>query len=175
MSPTRKMTSTSLQRIRTSYLSIRKREDTCLQVDLESSIARLIRWSNDLASQRSKQEQGCRRRQSLHQIVMQLDSYDKTIRRTSSMYKNAALHQQALKHLRQHRNRSVHAGTQGGDFEVQVYQLKEYVAHLLRFHISNRFKFSSLSEGCGFMDISRDKSTLHKQIALLNDGLKFLG
>jgi hypothetical protein len=103
------------------------------------------------------------------------DSYDKTIRRAVFPYADREYHRQVLEHLRQYRNRSVHLGSGENDIDVHVYQLKSYVEQLLRFHISNHFKFESMEDAAKLMDLQPDKETLKKQIELFRVGIKFMG
>lgn len=102
-------------------------------------------------------------------------SYDKTINRTIFFYKDRQYNKQVLEHLRQYRNRSVHSGADMDDIDIQVYQLKSYVETLLRFHICNNFRFSSLSEAAKFSDLQPDIYELKKKISLFQSGVKFLG
>ena len=103
------------------------------------------------------------------------DGYDKTIRRTVFQYNDREYHGEALEHLRQYRNRTVHAGSGDDEIETHLYQLKRYVEVLLKFHITNRFDFGSLSEAARLMDLSPDKDALKSQISLFKAGIRFLG
>lgn len=103
------------------------------------------------------------------------DSYDKTIRRAAFQYADREYNRQALEHLRQYRNRSVHLGAGENDIDTQVYQLKSYVEQLLRFHIANHFKFENMEEAAKFMELQPDKEALKKQIELCRAGIKFMG
>jgi len=103
------------------------------------------------------------------------DSYDKTIKRAAFQFSDRDYNRQVLEHLRQYRNRSVHLGTGETDIDTHVYQLKNYVEQLLRFHITNHFKFKNLQEAARFMDLQPDKEELKKQIKLCRAGIKFLG
>lgn len=85
------------------------------------------------------------------------DSYDRTIKRTVFHYSDHEYNKQVLEHLRQYRNRSVHFDSGGNDIETHVYQLKNYVEQLLRFHIANNYKFESLQGAAEFMDLCPDK------------------
>ena len=103
------------------------------------------------------------------------DSYDKTIKRAVFQYSDREYNRQVLEHLRQYRNRSVHLGAGENDIDTHVYQLKSYVEQLIRFHITNHFKFESMSEAARFMDLQPDKGALKKQIKLCQAGIKFIG
>ena len=103
------------------------------------------------------------------------DSYDKTIRRASFLYKDREYHRQVLEHLRHYRNKSVHLGAGENDIDIRVYQLKNYVEQLLKFHIANSFEFKSLEEASRFMDFLHDAEDLEKQIAFCQAAIKFIG
>lgn len=102
------------------------------------------------------------------------DSYDKTIKRTAFHFKDREYHRLVLEQLRQYRNKSVHLGAGESDIEVHVYQLKNYVEHLLKFHIRNHFKFKSMHETAKFMDLRPEISALKEQIALCKAGIHYL-
>lgn len=101
------------------------------------------------------------------------DTYDKTIKRTAFHFEDHHYHKQVLEHLRQYRNRSVHMSSGENDIETHVYQLKNYVEQLLRFHIVNYFNFTSLEESTKMMDLSPDTEALKKQIKLYEAGIHF--
>jgi hypothetical protein len=103
------------------------------------------------------------------------DNYDTTIRRTSFHYADREYTRLVLEHLRQYRNRFMHLGSGENDIDTHVYQLKSYVEQLLRFHIENYLKFSSLEEAARFMDLQPDIDVLKKQMKLCRAGIKFMG
>ncbi|WP_146207522.1 hypothetical protein [Nitrosomonas ureae] len=104
----------------------------------------------------------------------QRDNYDRTINRILFLFTDQAYHKQVLEHLRQYRNRSVHAGIGQSNVHILVYQLKSYVEQLLWFQIFNPFRFNSLSETADFMDLKPDIDLLKKKILLYQAGVKFL-
>ncbi|MGE4501208.1 MAG: hypothetical protein AB7C96_12735 [Hydrogenovibrio sp.] len=102
------------------------------------------------------------------------DSYDKTIKRTSFHYKDREYARQVLEHLRRYRNKSVHLGAGESEIDTHIYQLKNYIERLLKFHISNHFGFESIEEAAKFMDLQHDIGELKKQIAIYQAGVKFI-
>lgn len=102
------------------------------------------------------------------------DSYDKTIKRTVFHFDDREYHRLVLEQLRQYRNKSVHLGAGESDIDVHVYQLKNYVEQLLRFHIGNYFKFNSMPESARFMDLRPDVGALKEQITLCKAGINYL-
>jgi hypothetical protein len=102
-----------------------------------------------------------------------LDTYKITIRRTLFLFQEREYHQQILNHLRNYRNRAVHAGEETEEIETLLIQLKFYVEQLLFFHIYNKLGFSSMPEAAEFMDLPHDTSVLKKQIKLLEKAVRF--
>lgn len=102
------------------------------------------------------------------------DRYDVTIKRASFLFRDREYTKQVLNHLRDYRNRAVHAGEACNEIETFMYQLKNYVEVLLEFHISNRFGFKNLIEVSQFLDSPRDSSDLNSRLQLLRNAQKFL-
>lgn len=102
------------------------------------------------------------------------ENYDKTIKRTRFHFDEGDYHKQILEHLRQYRNRFVHAGTGTNDIDTQIYQLKYYVEILLSFHIFNSLRFNSLEEASKFMDLKPSIDVLKEQISLCKSAIKYL-
>ncbi|HET8671359.1 MAG TPA: hypothetical protein VFM05_12255, partial [Candidatus Saccharimonadales bacterium] len=59
------------------------------------------------------------------------DRYDVTIRRALSIWAEADFHRQILEHLREFRNKAVHAGETNEEVEVLLSQLRRYVEQLI--------------------------------------------
>jgi len=102
-----------------------------------------------------------------------LASYDKTIRRVRFLYADERFTGQVLEHLRRYRNRSVHGGHSGGDVESEVYQVKRYVDAMLRYHLANQYKFSSMAQACEMLDLPADAAQLKHRLGLTLDAMKF--
>jgi len=101
------------------------------------------------------------------------DSYKVTIRQTLFLFKERNYHEQILNHLRNYRNRAVHAGEETEEMETLLFQLKFYVEQLLFFHIYNTLGFSSMQETAEFLHIKPDAMVLKKQIKLLEKAVRF--
>ena len=100
-------------------------------------------------------------------------SYDLTIKRCSFIYADRAFYRLLLEHLRSHRNQFVHLGTDSGQIETLVYQLKRNVEDLLVFHL-NSYKWSgSLEEAIRFLDLPSEKSQLTAKLRELQFAMKF--
>lgn len=102
------------------------------------------------------------------------DRYDETIKRTVFHFRELEYNKNILEHLRQYRNKSVHAGKGDNTVNINVYQLKRYVEALLIFHINNQFKFPNLNDAGRFMGLSRNVDALEKTIVLNQNVLKYI-
>ena len=102
-----------------------------------------------------------------------LSSYDKTVRRVRFLYDEERFAGQILEHLRRYRNQSVHGGHSGGDVESEVYQVKRYVDEMLRYHLVNQYKFSSMGQACEMLDLPPDAAQLKRRLDLTLDAMKF--
>jgi hypothetical protein len=101
-----------------------------------------------------------------------LATYDTTVRRVRFLYADERFAAQVLEHLRRFRNRSVHGGHSGGDVESEVYQVKRYVEAMLRYHLSNQYKFSSMAQACEMLDLPTDGAQLKRRLSLTLNGMK---
>jgi len=102
-----------------------------------------------------------------------LATYDTTIRRVRFLYADERFTGQVLEHLRRYRNRSVHGGHSGGDAESEVYQVKRYVDVMLRYHLTNQPKFSSMGQACEMLDLPVDATQLKRRLGLTLDAMRF--
>lgn len=99
--------------------------------------------------------------------------YEKTIRRTSFIYKDRAYNAQVLRHIRDYRNRTVHAEFSRRDKETILCQAKNYVGDLLLFHFRTGKQFKDLEEVGRFLDLTPDNRILERGQELLKLALKF--
>ena len=102
------------------------------------------------------------------------DSYKVTIRRASYMFSDREYAHQVLSHLRDYRNKSVHAGSDSSEIESLMYQLKRYVEVLIEFHVGNKYRFSSIADAAEFMDLPNDKVSIDRKISKLHYAKKFV-
>ncbi|MDN3923226.1 hypothetical protein [Roseateles violae] len=100
-------------------------------------------------------------------------SYDKTIRRVRFLSGDERFTGQVLEHLRRYRNRSVHGGHSEGDVESEVYQVKRYVDAMIRYHLVNQFKFSSMAQACEMLDLPPDETQLKSKLGVTLNAMKF--
>jgi len=95
------------------------------------------------------------------------DSYKTTIRRAASMFTDHEYAQQVLTHLKEGRNRYVHAAVAPDEIETVMYQLKWYVEVLLDFHIRSSYKFKSIPDAAEFMDYPLSNLEISERIRKL--------
>lgn len=100
--------------------------------------------------------------------------YKQTIRRVLFLYEEREFHEQILNHLRNYRNRTVHTGNETREIETLLHQLRQYVEHLLEFHLASRFGFSHLTEAAEFLHQSADLPFLQKRLLMTKRAIRFL-
>lgn len=100
--------------------------------------------------------------------------YKVTTRRAAFMFADDERSQLVLSNLTNYRNRFVHVGSETGDIESLVFQLKRFVDVLLRFHLDNGFGFDSRSEAARFMDQPPDKVELKLRARRIQQARKFI-
>jgi hypothetical protein len=103
------------------------------------------------------------------------DSNIVTVKRTASIYQDRDYALQVLKHLREYRNRSVHAGIGNTAIETYMWQLKSFVEDLLEIHLGSSYRFESLKEVAMFLNLPTDKAVLESRIRLMEYARKFRG
>lgn len=99
---------------------------------------------------------------------------DLLVRRCSFLFKDREYHRQALEHLREYRNCSVHAGEQDERAKTNCFQLQYYYYRLVIFHLNNAEQFESLEEANSFLDLSNNKDCLDRQRWLLDKAIVFV-
>jgi len=99
-------------------------------------------------------------------------NYDVTIERASFIFDDRELAKQILNQLREYRNNYVHKSEISIHQEMLMYQAKYYCEQQLLFHIFNSFHFETLEEASKFLDLSKDKSKLSRNIKLFDYALK---
>lgn len=86
--------------------------------------------------------------------------YDKIIKRCSFLFAEVDYHYQILEHLREFRNRSIHAGDQSERAKTFCYQMQFYFRELVLFHLSNAGSFKNIEEANDFLDLPTDAAAL---------------
>ena len=103
------------------------------------------------------------------------DSYKVTVRRASFLFKDREYARQVLSHLRDYRNRAVHANSENHFIEDFMYQIKFYVEALLNFHIVQSSGLNKFKEVVVLLDLPNDKAMLNTRIEIVKHAKKFLG
>lgn len=103
------------------------------------------------------------------------DSYDVTIRRAAFIFEERDYYFQVLKHLRDYRNHFVHHDASDSGIESYLYQLKNIVEAILRFHLRNNFRFSSIQEAAEFLSLPYKQDDLELRNTMSKNALKFRG
>lgn len=101
-------------------------------------------------------------------------SYNVTVRRASFLFQDYEYHQQILSHLRDYRNRAVHAGTADNNIENHLFQLKRYVERLIEFHLATKIDFKNIAEATDFMDSPKTMEELDSKIKMLRRAKRFI-
>jgi hypothetical protein len=99
--------------------------------------------------------------------------YEKTISRASFIYKDRTYNVQVLRHIRDYRNRTVHAEFSRKDRETILCQVKNYVGDLLLFYFRMGRQFMSLEESGQFLDFSPDDKKITRIRELMKKALEF--
>jgi len=100
---------------------------------------------------------------------------DVTIRRTAFVYRDREYALQILKHLRDHRNRFVHADQTDGRIETCLYQMKNSVEALLSFHLRSKYRFESIQEAAEFLDLPANRKVMESRLKLMKYAHRFRG
>ncbi|WP_306331981.1 hypothetical protein [Vibrio injensis] len=100
---------------------------------------------------------------------------DSVTRRCSFLYEDYEYHKQILEHLREYRNRNVHAGQENTTAKNYGFQVQRYFIALLLFHIRQEGHFASIAEANRFLDLPTKKVSLESLKSLVDKSLKFRG
>lgn len=101
-------------------------------------------------------------------------NYDLVTRRCSFLFKEGEYHKQVLEHLREYRNRSVHAGDQNERAKSNCFQLQFYFHHLIMFHLYEADNFSTLEDANNFLDLPSNIDILNKKKAHIEKAINFV-
>lgn len=100
-------------------------------------------------------------------------NYDPIIRRCSFLFAEHEYHKQVLEHLRECRNRNLHAGDQNERAKTNCFQLQNYFRQLILFHLGNTDDFASLSEANELLDLPIEKDILNRRKQILEKAIKY--
>jgi hypothetical protein len=100
-------------------------------------------------------------------------NYDSVTRRCAFIFDESEYHQQILEHLREFRNKSVHAGDQSERAKTYCFQLQFYFQKMVLFHLKSVKEFSSLDQANSFLDLPTDKSSILERKRMLDKAIKY--
>ena len=102
-------------------------------------------------------------------------SNEVTVARSAFIHEDRQSALEVLRHLRDYRNRFVHADVSDSRIETCLYQLKNFVEALLRFHLRSKYRFESIEEAARFLDLPSDRLALESRLNMLEYAQKFRG
>lgn len=86
-----------------------------------------------------------------------------TVRRASFLFHDREYAQELVSHLKEYRNRAVHAGGETADIEALMFQLKRLIETLLEFHIAAGSTFKSLQDAGELMELPHNRDALEQR------------
>lgn len=95
-------------------------------------------------------------------------------KRCSFIFRDFNFHKQVLEHLREYRNRYVHAGDQREEAKNICLQLQFYFRELILFHLRKTEIFSNLEEANEFLDLPPKKHDLIRKKELIESALSYV-
>lgn len=100
---------------------------------------------------------------------------DSVTKRCSFLFDEHEYHKQILEHVREYRNRNVHAGEESKAAKSHGFQIQRYFKQLLLFHIHNAGNFDEIQDANRFLDLPTSKVTLLDNQKIIKKALKFRG
>lgn len=105
---------------------------------------------------------------SLLEYLTDSRHHDRVVDRAAYACNEPQYHKQVLRHLREHRNESVHSGRVSDEREFHIFQAKTYAEVLLRFHLVHSHQFANHSETATVLDSTRSLRKIEVQCKALN-------
>ncbi len=100
---------------------------------------------------------------------------DSVTTRCSFLFEDYEYHKQILEHLREYRNRNVHAGQESATAKSYGFQIQRYFIQLFLFHIRQQGDFDSIEDANKFLDLPADETKLMFLKKMVYKSLKFRG
>lgn len=100
---------------------------------------------------------------------------DSVTRRCAFLFDEPEYHKQILEHLREYRNRNVHAGEESNKAKNHGFQIQRYFKQLILFHIHSLGRFKSIEDANNFLDLPTNEDSLLKNKEIIDKALKFRG
>lgn len=100
---------------------------------------------------------------------------DSVTRRCAFLFDEPEYHKQILEHVREYRNRNVHAGEESNTAKIQGFQIQRYFKQLILFHVYHVGHFDKISEANAFLDMPTCHTKLLSSRKLIQKAIKFRG
>ena len=100
---------------------------------------------------------------------------DSVTKRCSFLLDDPLYHKQILEHLREYRNRNVHAGEEREKAKNIGFQIQRYFKKLVLFHVQNLGRFNSIKEANDFLDMPTNQESLLRSKKIIERALIFRG
>ncbi|HDY7619986.1 TPA: hypothetical protein RQJ82_002207 [Vibrio vulnificus] len=100
---------------------------------------------------------------------------DSVTSRCAFLYEEYEYHKQILEHLREYRNRNVHAGQESRKAKSYGFQIQRYFKQLFMFHIGRQGNFQSIVDANRFLDSPVNQEDLIAVKARIDKVLKYRG
>ncbi|SHH05959.1 hypothetical protein [Massilia sp. CF038] len=98
---------------------------------------------------------------------------DAIVRRCSFLYETPHYYSQVLEHLREYRNKSVHAGDQSESAMLQCYQLQEFFRSLFLYHLRCSPEGVTFIQANALLDMPTDHAQLLEKRGIIERAIKF--
>jgi hypothetical protein len=101
--------------------------------------------------------------------------YERTVERAAHIFTEVPFNRLLLNHLRDYRNRWVHAGASSPSETVEdsAFLLKRYVDGVLEFHFQFAGRFDSLEDAAAFLDLPSTLGVLRRRRQVLKWAIHF--
>ncbi|WP_193005809.1 hypothetical protein, partial [Psychrobacter namhaensis] len=100
---------------------------------------------------------------------------DSVTTRCAFIFEEYEYHKQILEHLREYRNRNVHAGQESEMAKTYGFQIQKYFKQLFLFHIRQQGNFKSIDEANKFLDLPADKDKILHLQSIVEKSISFRG
>ncbi|WP_199506777.1 MULTISPECIES: hypothetical protein [unclassified Psychrobacter] len=102
-------------------------------------------------------------------------NFDSVTTRCAFIFEDYEYHRQILEHLREYRNRNVHAGQESAIAKTYSFQVQRYFRELFLFHIRRQGDFESIEEANRFLDLPADKDKIFYLKSMVEKSISFRG
>ncbi|MEZ9189163.1 hypothetical protein AB4133_07540 [Vibrio sp. 10N.286.52.F8] len=100
---------------------------------------------------------------------------DSVTKRCAFLFDEPEYHKQILEHVREYRNKNVHAGEESNTAKNHGFQIQRYFKQLILFHIHHAGHFDRISDANAFLDLPTNKTKLLANHKIIQKALQFRG